>query len=115
LVLDASAGVELLLNGETARVLRGRIPKDAEEWVPEVYLAEVAAALRRAELSGRITPERAAVAVSRLMAGAQRRVQIRALLPEAWALRHNLTVTDALYVVLAERRLVGAAHCTLGA
>ena len=28
-------------------------------------------------------------------------MQVRALIPEAWTLRHNITVTDALYVVLA--------------
>jgi hypothetical protein len=28
-------------------------------------------------------------------------VRVATLLPEAWSLRHNLTVADALYVVLA--------------
>jgi predicted nucleic acid-binding protein len=29
------------------------------------------------------------------------RVQIRPLLSEEWALRHNVTVADALYVIMA--------------
>ncbi|MGQ0431873.1 MAG: type II toxin-antitoxin system VapC family toxin [Microthrixaceae bacterium] len=101
LVLDAAAGVELLLRTETGQRLGDRLPSDAEEWVPEVYFAEVAATLRRAELAGRLTPERASVALDDLLAGPLRRVQVKALLPEAWTLRHNVTITDALYVVLA--------------
>jgi predicted nucleic acid-binding protein len=31
-----------------------------------------------------------------------RRVQVRPLLPEAWSKRGNITMADALYVVLAE-------------
>lgn len=101
IVLDAAAGVELLLSTETGQALRGRLPTPAEEWVPEVYFAEVAATLRRAELARRLTPERASVALDDLLTAPQRRVQVKALLPEAWTLRHNVTVTDALYVVLA--------------
>ncbi len=110
-MLDASAGVEMLLRTERGRAIRDRIPDDVEEWVPEIYFVEVAATLRRAELAGRVTVDRAALALSDLLAGPQRRVQVRALLPEAWTLRHNLTVTDALYVVLA--RHLGAALVTV--
>ena len=99
-MIDASAGVEMLLSTEIGQALAGQLSSPTEEWVPEIYLAEVAATLRRAELSGRVSSERAAVALSDLLVGPQRRVQVRALLPEAWTLRHNITVTDALYVVL---------------
>ena len=40
--------------------------------------------------------------MSSLVAAALRRVQVRPLLSEAWAKRANITVADALYVVLAE-------------
>ena len=110
IVLDASAGVEMLLTTEVGRVIRERLPVAVEEWVPEIYLSEVAGTLRRAELSGRVRPERAAIALGDLLAGPQRRVQVRTLLPEAGTLRHNLTINDALYVVLA--RHLGAALVT---
>lgn len=67
---------------------------------------EVGAVLRRAELAGHITAARATAALSRLLVAPTRRVQVRPLLGEAWKLRHNLTVPDALYVVLA--RHIGA-------
>lgn len=118
LVIDASAGVEFLLNSPTGMALRGRMPSPAEEWAPEIYVAEVAAALRRAELFGRLSPERAGIAITRLLAAPLRRVEVQPLLSDAWQLRHNLTVSDALYVVLArhlgatlvtaDRKLAGA-------
>ena len=51
LVIDASAGVELILNSSTGVALRARMPKPAEEWAPEIYIAEVAAVLRCAKRS----------------------------------------------------------------
>ena len=99
-----------MLQTARGRALAERLPADADEWVPEIYPIEVAAGLRRAELSGRITADRAALALKRLLEGTQRRVEVTALLPEAWTLRHNLTVTDAVYVVLA--RHVGAVLVT---
>ncbi len=110
-VIDASAGVELLLNTSTGSALRAKLPAQAVEWVPEVYYAEVAAVLRRAELAGRITTPRTAAAISRLLAAPLRRVQVKPLLAEAWTLRHNITVPDALYVVLA--RHLGAELVTV--
>ncbi len=100
-VLDASAAVEILFNTATGQALRANIPSNVTEWVPEVYFVEVASVIRRAELNGRITPERAASAVDVLLAAPTNRVQVKPLLSEAWTLRQNMTVPDALYVVLA--------------
>jgi len=99
-VLDASASVEVLLHTPIGEALQPRLP-NGTAWVPELYFAEAAAALRRLELSGAVTPARVAVAFDDLLASSVRRVQVRPLLSEAWALRHNLTVADGLYVVLA--------------
>ena len=82
IVIDASAGVELLLNTDTGEALRSRLPRPATEWVPEIYYAEVAAALRRAELHGRMSAARTAIAVDRLLAMPMRRVQVKTLLAE---------------------------------
>lgn len=55
----------------------------------------------RAELNGKMSAARTAVALNRLLATPMRRVQVRPLVAEGWALRHNVIVADALYVVLA--------------
>lgn len=57
-------------------------------------------------MHGRLSGARAAVALDRLLAAPVRRVQVRSLLNEAWVLRHNVVMNNALYVVLA--RHVGA-------
>jgi predicted nucleic acid-binding protein len=99
-VVDASAGVELLLGTAIGEALRTRLPIGTA-WVPELYFAEAAAALRRLEISGAVSAARAAVAFGDLVASTVRRVQVRPLLSEAWSLRHNVTIADGLYVVLA--------------
>lgn len=100
-VLDASAGVEMLLRTPAGRRLRGKLPAGVRTWVPEIYLTEVAGVLRRDELHGRHDAARVRVAFDRLLSAPVRRVQVRSLLPDAWGWRHNLTITDAVYVTLA--------------
>lgn len=101
LVLDASAGVELVLRTPIGRQLEARLPRGATVWVPEHYFVEVAAVLRRSELNDRFPSPRIQVALGRLLTAPLNRVSVAPLLPEAWVLRHNLTVADALYVVVA--------------
>jgi predicted nucleic acid-binding protein len=110
LVLDASAGVELLLNTPRARSLSAKLPESAEWWVPEHYFVEVAGALRRAALNGDATPERVDRAFSMLDRAVVLRAQVRPLLVDAWARRSSMTIADALYVVLAEH--IGASLVT---
>lgn len=102
-VLDASAGVEILLLTPAGRRLLAQLPLDAEEWVPELYFAEVAAALRRGAIHARFPLPRIEAALSRLLTAPVRRVEVRPLLREAWSMRQNqnLTVADAVYVVMA--------------
>jgi predicted nucleic acid-binding protein len=100
-VLDASAGVELALRTPVGRQLAAKLPAGATTWVPEHYFVEVTAVLRRDELNGRFGPARIQVALDRLLGSPTRRVAVKRLTVEAWALRHNLTMSDALYVVIA--------------
>jgi predicted nucleic acid-binding protein len=101
IVLDASAGVEWVLQSEIGRRVERAL--DAREiWVPEHFYVETAATIRRLQLSRQTTEERASIALSRLIGMPAHRVQIRPLLSEAWTLRHNITVADALYVVMAK-------------
>ena len=102
LVLDASASVDLLLDTATGRRLQPLLPTGAQWWVPEHFFAEVAGALRRAELRGGVLNARVAPAMTSLSTAPLRRVQVRPLLADAWSKRANLTIADALYVVLAE-------------
>lgn len=110
LVLDASAGVELLLNTTRAHSLSAQFPASAEWWVPEHYFVEVAGALRRAVLNEVATSARVDQAFSMLERAVVRRAQVRPLLADAWTRRATITVADALYVVLAEH--IGATLVT---
>jgi predicted nucleic acid-binding protein len=67
LVLDASAGFELLLETVTGQRLLDVIPPSGEWWVPEHYFLETAAAIRRAELKGLVVATAAEAAVDRLL------------------------------------------------
>lgn len=103
LVIDASAGVELLLNSPSGRALTRKLPPTVQSWAPEHYFVEVGNVLRRLELAGTVPPARIAVAFEELRAGSLHRVQVRPLMDAAWAKRGHLTFPDALYVVLAEQ------------
>jgi predicted nucleic acid-binding protein len=100
-VVDASAGVEIAAETSTGKALRQLIPSDAELWVPEHFFAECGAVLRKWSNGGLLTGAQLDVALGRLLRWPVRRVQVRELFRDAWALRHNVTFGDALYVALA--------------
>jgi predicted nucleic acid-binding protein len=102
-VIDASAGVEIVAGTRRGRALARLLPGDAEGWVPEHFYAEVLAVLRRQLLASRLTDSQASAAVARLGAWHLRHASVAPLVPAAWSYRHNLTAGDALYVVLAEQ------------
>jgi predicted nucleic acid-binding protein len=102
IVLDASAGVEIAFQSPVGRQLQAKIPAGSTTWVPEHYFVEVTGVLRRAEVNRRHTEAQVRVALDRLLAAPVRRVSVRPLISEAWLLRHNMTVADALYVVVAK-------------
>ncbi len=52
-------------------------------------------------MNGRHTEAQVRVALDRLLDAPVRRVAVRRLISEAWLLRHNMTIADSLYVVLA--------------
>jgi len=101
-VLDASAGVEIVLWTDEGSRLASHVV-DAEVAVPDHFHVECTAALRRLELRGELTPGEAQSALDQLLALRVRRVDTAPLLREAWLMRHNVTVADALYVVVARR------------
>jgi predicted nucleic acid-binding protein len=102
-VIDASAGVEIVGGTRRGRALARLLKADSEGWVPEHFYAEVVGVLRRQWLiEKRITESQATAAVSRLGLWHLNRASVAPLVSVAWKYRHNLTVADALYVALAE-------------
>ncbi len=69
--------------------------------MPDHYFAEAAAVLRRNEMHERFDRARIQAALGRLLHTPVRRVSVKPIVPEAWLLRHNVTIADALYVVVA--------------
>ncbi len=55
------------------------------------------------ELRGGVTPADAQAALDQLLALRVRRVDTSPLRREAWSMRRNVTMADALYVVIARR------------
>jgi predicted nucleic acid-binding protein len=104
IVLDASAMIDLLLDTPpSAGVVAGRLEQhDGDAHVPHLIDAEVGQVLRRYVLSREVTLARARRAVGRLAELPLSRYPHGPFLPRALTLLRNLTVSDALYVALAE-------------
>jgi predicted nucleic acid-binding protein len=102
-VLDASAGVEIALWTDDGSQLARHILDADEIAVPDHFHLACAAALRRMELRGELSAADAETALRQILALRVRRVDTAPLLPEAWSLRRNVTVADALYVGIARR------------
>jgi len=103
-VIDASAGAEIVADTKRGRALAKLLPDGAEGWVPEHFYAEVLAVLRRQSLIEKVLPEaKAAAAVGRLRAWHLHKASVAPLVDAAWAYRHNITAADSLYVVLTEQ------------
>jgi predicted nucleic acid-binding protein len=99
-VIDASAGVEILANTAHGRRLAQLLPTDAVGWVPEHFYVEVAGVVRHQTVVARTpTEEAAATVLGRLDRWHLRRAQPGPLITAAWRFRHNMTMAD--YVALA--------------
>ncbi len=100
-VLDASAGAEILLLTPVGRRLLAKLPPDAEEWVPELYFAEVAGVLGHHSTQHRYPAARIDAALGRLGTWPVRRVKVQPLLREARQIGQSPTIAGAIYVVMA--------------
>jgi predicted nucleic acid-binding protein len=101
-VLDASAAVELLLGSRAGRnVDRGL--RGATAAAPAHLDAEVLSALGRLARDGSVSEERVAASLTELARAPVSRFPVAPLLAEAWELRANLSLRDALYAALARR------------
>jgi predicted nucleic acid-binding protein len=101
-VIDASAGVELVADTVRGRALRALLPPGAVPWAPEILYVECGAVLRRWDLNAVLPPAAITRAIDELLAWPLRVAQVRGLFPDAWRRRANITFADAIYVALAE-------------
>jgi predicted nucleic acid-binding protein len=99
-VVDASALVELLLQGERAPAVAHAV-RGTEMTAPDVVNPEVLSVLRRMERTGEVRPERAGQAVADLLDAPVRRFATLPLLPVVWELRGSVSADHACYVALA--------------
>jgi predicted nucleic acid-binding protein len=113
IVIDASAAVDLVLGiepraGEVLRAIEGQGSGMA---APHLLDAEVGQVLRRLVLQRVLTKGRVLQAIEDLAALPIQRFAHGFLLGRAFALHHNITVYDALYVALAEALRVPLLTC----
>ena len=112
LVVDASVVAEVLLGTE-----RGQVASQAfgehQLIAPDLLSAEVLSVVRGWNLGGHLTDEEALRAIHEFACLGVLQIEAMPLLSEAFALRHNLSAYDALYVALA--RSVGCQLLTLDA
>lgn len=102
-VLDASAAVEIVLNTDIGADLAQHLYGVDEFIVPDHFHLEAIGVIRRMEANRKLSSDEAQRAHELLLELRVLRVDTRPLLSEAWSMRHNLTIADALYVVVARR------------
>lgn len=102
IVLDASAAVEWLLQSPRGKRVDALVEADPIVAAPHLVDVEVAGVLRRAVLSGALDANRAGLALDHLAQAPLRRFPMAPMLSRAWALRHNVSAYDAMYLVLAQ-------------
>lgn len=112
LVVDASVVAEILLGTE-----RGRAAADAlgehQLIAPDLLSAEVLSVVRGWNLGGHLSDNEASRALREFSDLDVLQIDAMPLLPDAFALWHNLSAYDALYVALA--RSMGCQLLTLDA
>lgn len=105
LIADASAIVDVLIDGPSASAIRNRL-RDNELHAPAHLDIEVLSALGRLHRAGQLS----ATQVSRLLEAFKRIIVRRhlldSLLASAWNYRHNLRLADALYAALSDQLAV---------
>lgn len=103
IVVDASALLEVLLRTGAAPAVEAHLFSARDTLhAPHLLDVEVAQVLRRYAAAGEIDDARGRAALDDLVDFPLRRHPHDMLLPRVWALRHNLTAYDAVYVALAE-------------
>jgi predicted nucleic acid-binding protein len=104
IVVDASILANAVGDDDhDGRTARQRLVGDSAIAAPDLADVETVAVLRRRWLTGALSDERFADAVTLLLALPIERLPAIALVGRAYELRANVTAYDAMYVALAER------------
>lgn len=112
LVVDASVVAEVLLGTERGRAAIPLIGDHALV-APQLIAAEVVSVLRGWSLGGHLSEGRALLALEEFRELSIEQIDMTELMPDVFALRHNFSAYDAMYVVLA--RKLGMTLLTLDA
>lgn len=102
LVIDASAVIDLLLNGNNTPSIETAVAGETLV-APELIDVEVTSALARLERSGVLVGDQAEAALSRYESFPLDRVSHQAVMMPAWKLRSSLRIADAYYAALAQQ------------
>lgn len=103
IVVDTSALIEVLLRTSGAASVEARLFATGETLhAPHLIDVETTQVIRRYAAGGEIDGVRGQAALDDLTDFPLRRYPHDFLLSRVWALRHNLTAYDAVYVALAE-------------
>lgn len=102
-VLDASVVVGALIDSGEVGVWAEDVLRDPSLTAPHHLLVEAANILRRAVVSGDVSPDIASLAHGDLLDLRVELVPYPPLAHRVWELRENVTAYDACYVALAER------------
>lgn len=102
LVVDTSAVIDALAGRAPQRELIARLSMDADLHAPHLLDVELLHALRRLVRAGHLTQDRAADARADFADLAVVRYPHEPLADRIWALRHNLSASDATFIALAE-------------
>ena len=94
--------VDLLVGSPLGVAVQDRL-RGHELHVPAHFDAEVFSALGRLQRAGALTIRQVTTRLQRVSAAPIQRHLLAPLLNDAWKLRHNLRLVDALYVELANR------------
>lgn len=102
-VLDSSACLDLVLDTEAGRLLRGLL-LDPEPGLlaPGLLWVEVGRVLRAKLAGGELSRRNAEAALADFLDLGVEEIEIEPLLVRAWQLRDNLTIDDGVFVALAE-------------
>lgn len=102
LVVDASAVVAALTSRDTIGSWAESTLLSDRLVAPHLMLAEAGNTLRRAELSGALSPEASAMAYADLLELPFDAVPFEPFAERIWLLRTTVTVYDAWYIAVAE-------------
>lgn len=102
-VVDTSAIVDFLLGGGVAAEIEAMLGREGALAAPDLLVFETLAVLRRDAARGIVTAARAGEAASVLDDVPLILFGTLELRERAWALRHNFTIADAIFIALAEQ------------